>query len=334
MVGAGPAGLATALSAARAGLDTAVLERTTGVHDKACGEGLLPGALSALQSLGVDPEGHPLAGIGYVDRHRRAEARFRGGPGRGVRRTTLHRRLLETTERAGIPVLQRSVTELEQEDGRVLVGGIEARYAVAADGLHSPLRRWLGLDRPVRAPRRFGLRRHFAVRPWTDLVEVHWGPRAEAYVTPVGDDLVGVALLTGERGPFEEQLRQFPELQSLLAGAATETDVRGAGPLRQAARQRVAGRVLLVGDAAGYVDAVTGEGIGVALRCAGELVDCLTRGRPQDYEARWARVTRETRWLTSALVRAAATPGVRRAVVPAAERLPAVFNGAVQRLAR
>src|SRR6185437_3469572 len=89
---------------------------------------------------------------------------------------------------------------------------------------------------------------------------------AEAYVTPVSDDLVGVAVLgPGDGTRFEGWLPEFPELYGRLAGAEPATAVRGAGPLRQRATRRVAGRALLVGDASGYVDALTGEGISLGL---------------------------------------------------------------------
>ena len=90
IVGGGPVGLAAAIHARLAGYDVVVVEPRTAPVDKACGEGLLPGALAAVRALGVDPPGHRLAGIAYLDDRRRAEHRFAGEPGRGVRRTTLH----------------------------------------------------------------------------------------------------------------------------------------------------------------------------------------------------------------------------------------------------
>src|SRR5258705_13935912 len=90
IVGGGPGGLATALHARAQGLSVIVAEPRDNPIDKACGEGLMPGGLTELTSLGVDPAGMPFQGIAYVSEHRRAEARFRGGPGGGVRRTTLH----------------------------------------------------------------------------------------------------------------------------------------------------------------------------------------------------------------------------------------------------
>ncbi len=89
----------------------------------------------------------------------------------------------------------------------------------------------------------------------------------EAYVTPVADDCVGIAILTSRQGRFEQHLDAFPALRELTDGHPHEPD-RAAGPLRQRVRGRVAGRVLLVGDAAGYVDALTGEGLGLAFAAA------------------------------------------------------------------
>src|SRR5205823_3435093 len=90
VVGGGPGGLATALNARQRGLSVIVAEPRESPIDKACGEGLMPGGLAQLASLGVDPAGMPFRGIAYVSVRRRAEARFRYGPGWGVRRTTLH----------------------------------------------------------------------------------------------------------------------------------------------------------------------------------------------------------------------------------------------------
>ncbi len=334
VAGAGPAGLATALHAAQAGLDVTVVDPRAGAIDKACGEGLMPGAVTALRSLGVEPPGRPFRGIGYFGRDHQAESVFRSGPGIGSRRTDLHTALLTAVHAAGVPVLQRRVSEVRQDDTRVSAAGLTARYLVAADGLHSPVARSLGLDLPARGRRpRWGLRRHYPVAPWTDLVQVHWSDRSEAYVTPVADDLIGIAVLSSDRAPFDVQLARFPALAEHVAGSAGGA-VRGAGPLRRRTSRRVAGRVLLVGDAAGYVDALTGEGIAVSLSCSRALVRCVAAGRPAEYEAAWLRQSRRYRSLTSALLWASGRPTLRRALVPAAQRLPWVFDAAVGQLAR
>ena len=179
--------------------------------------------------------------------------------------------------------------------------------------------------------RRFGLRRHFRVPAWTDLVEVHWGDRVEAYVTPVAPDVVGIAMLGPTGTHFDEALAGFAELSERLRGAEPLGPVRGAGPLRQRSRRRSTGRVRLVGDASGYVDALTGEGLRVGLAQASAVVGHLDD--PDAYERDWTRVTRDYRVLTSGLVAWATSPA-RRAIVPLAAHAPWLYGRVVKRLAR
>jgi flavin-dependent dehydrogenase len=338
VVGGGPAGLATALFAARAGLDVTVWDKRSGTIDKACGEGLMPGAVTALESLAVKPEGQELVGIRYVAGRRSVEAPFRTGVGRGVRRTTLHDAFRDAALDVGVPLEQRCATSVVPSADSVLVDGSRFRHVVAADGQHSPVRRMLGLEGRAATYRRFGLRRHYRVEPWSSYVEVHWSPHGaadgEAYVTPVGSDLVGVAMLTATKGSFEERLAAFPALESRLRETCPDGETRGAGPLLQRARSRVAGRVLLVGDAGGYVDALTGEGISLAVAQARAAVGAIVDGDPGRYERDWRSVTRRYRLLTSGLLGATRVGPARRALVPTAERLPAVFSAAVNALAR
>jgi flavin-dependent dehydrogenase len=333
VVGGGPAGLAVALGAAQAGLDVAVCDRRSGTIDKACGEGLMPGALAALQDLGVDPPGHPISGIAYLQGNSTARAAFRHGVGRGVRRTVLHEEMHAALKSAGVPVLVQRIAAVRQFDDRVVAGGISARYLVAADGLHSPIRAQLGLSAPTRLANRWGQRQHFHVGPSTDFVEVTWAKNSEAYVTPVSEDTIGVAILTSDRSPFAEQLHAFPRLAERLRAATPASSVLGAGPLRQGVSNRVAARVLLVGDAAGYIDALTGEGIAISLTTAAELVRCVVDGQPERYERAWARSSRSSRLITSGLLWARGRPVLGRNIVPLAARLPPVFALAVNQLA-
>ncbi|MDX6239840.1 MAG: hypothetical protein QOG10_4655 [Kribbellaceae bacterium] len=333
VAGGGPAGAATAIRAALAGLEVVVVEPRQAPVDKACGEGVAHNAVQYLARLGVEPAGRPFHGIRYLDACRQVEARFRQGPGLGVRRTVLQQALHDRLASLGVPVLQRRVEAISQNDQSVTAAGVTARYLAAADGLHSPIRRQLGLARSSGASVRRGLRRHYQVAPWTELVEVYWSALGEAYVTPVSDGLVGVAILTSERGSYDSHLTAFPLLRRRLDQAVVATPVLGAGPLRQRVRGRVAGRVLLVGDAAGYVDALTGEGIAVALRTSAELVRCVVEGRPDAYEQAWRRVSWECRLLTGSLLWARNRAVLAPRIVPAAARLPGVFGAIVNRLA-
>lgn len=333
VAGCGPAGAATAIRAALSGLSVVVVEPRSAPIDKACGEGIAHSAADYLGRLGVELSGRPFHGIRYLDANHQVDARFHAGPGLGVRRTTLHAGLVDRLISLDVPIVDNRIGPITQNTTSVTAAGYTARYLAAADGLHSGIRRQFGLASPASGEVRRGLRQHFAVSPWTDLVEVYWSALGEAYVTPVADDLVGVAILTSARGTFDSHLDAFPALKRRLQGASPANAVMGAGPLRQRVRARVAGRVLLVGDAAGYVDALTGEGIAVALRTSAELVRCVELDRPDDYEAAWRRVSWECRLLTGSLLWARNRSLLAPRIVPAAARLPGVYARIVNRLA-
>jgi flavin-dependent dehydrogenase len=339
VVGGGPIGLAAAIEARLAGLSVVVVEPRPGPVDKACGEGLMPGAVAALARLGVVPAGHQLTGIGYRSGDRGVDHLFGTGPGLGVRRTTLHAALAARAAALGVGHVVGRVRSVDQDRDSVGAAGIRARWLLGCDGLHSSVRRLSGLAGAQPAPGarrrgdrpRFGLRRHFRVPAWTDLVEVHWGPTVEAYVTPVADDVVGVALLGPPRVDYDAALGTFPALVARLRQGEAAGPLRGAGPLRQRTTARTAGRVRLVGDASGYVDALTGEGLRVGLAQAAAVIAFLDEAA--GYERAWLASTRDCRALTTALVRVATSP-LRRAIVPVAVAAPAMFGAAVERLAR
>ena len=180
------------------------------------------------------------------------------------------------------------------------------------------------------------MRRHFRVAPWTDLVEVHWGRSVEAYVTPVADDVVGVALLGPAHHDYDRTLDSFVALRHHLGDAERLGPARGAGPMYQQSQHRTAGRVRLVGDSSGYVDALTGEGVRVGLAQAHAAVATLgedVRRSNAAYEKAWTAATRDYRVVTSSLLAAARTP-LRRAIVPLAVTAPGLYGAVVERLAR
>ncbi|HEX9243307.1 MAG TPA: FAD-dependent monooxygenase [Anaeromyxobacter sp.] len=369
VVGGGPAGLAFAAHAAGRGLDVLVLERREGPLDKACGEGILPAGVRALAPLGVleripAEDRATLRAIRWVD-PAAGEARLALPEpfGLAVRRTALSAALLARAREAGAEVIQgAAVARHRREGGAVVVAGpfgeARGRLLVAADGLNSPTRRREGLDLPARAPRRYGLRRHYAVAPWSEDVEVHFGPRAEAYVWPAGPARVGVAFLYEPGAPSDPRrielgtsgeaafhtggplggLEAFPAIAARVAGAPEASAPRGAGPFDQAARARIADRLVLLGDAAGYVDAITGEGLSLAFGCAADLAalapDAIACGagtaalRP--YERAWRRRFRPYAAWTRLLLALSRRPALRRGVLALAAARPGPFERIVE----
>lgn len=331
IAGGGPAGLATAIRAQLAGLQAVVLESGTPPIDKACGEGLMPDGVEVLSALGVDlevVERRAFRGIRYVDGELVAEGGFPGAPGLGIRRTVLHRALSDRAAEVGVD-LRWGSRVLGLEDGGFATDGgiVTGTWLVGADGRTSRVRRWSGLDGRKAKKRRIGLRRHYELEPWTDLVEVSWQDRCEAYVTPVGDRLVGVAMLF-EGGPndFDALLARFPKLQERLLGAPVASTDRGAGPLEQRCRRVVTGNLALVGDAAGYLDAITGEGLALAFHQAGAVVDAMLDGSLVRYETSHRRIVRYPTAVTRLLLAVERRPRLRRRVIASLAGDPSLMS--------
>jgi len=329
IAGGGPAGLATAIRAAQKGLEAIVVERSAEPPDKACGEGLMPSGARELAALGVRiPESAVFRGIRYVEEDgREVHALFRDGDGIGIRRSVLARALRERAIEVGAEIRRATVQSARAEPASIEVatdaGPIEARLAVAADGLHSPLRKAAGLEGPAAmTPPRFGIRRHFALAPWTDLVEVHWALGVEAYVTPVGPRSVNVAFLTARTADYDDLLALFPKLAERLGDAPAASETRGAGPLLQRVTKRYADRLALIGDAAGYVDAITGQGLSLAFSAARVLIDALPDDLSKDLTPALREYDRALRapWLryalpAHALVALSRRPALRRVAI-------------------
>jgi flavin-dependent dehydrogenase len=349
IVGGGPAGLAAGIEAARRGLSAVVVERQAGVADKACGEGLMPSGVRALDRLGalkhLGPDASaPFVGIRYHQEDGSGcEGHFHDGAGLGIRRLALWSAMEAAARDAGVELLQGAAARDVKvgADAVTLTVNDEpltARILVAADGLASPLRQAAGLTLldEGRGRRRFGLRRHFVGVQGSDHVEVHWSDGLEAYVTPVGPGRAGVAFLYDERkeprADFEAFLSRFPAVQARLGGAAPDSSIRGAGPLARRVRAVVQGRLVLLGDAAGYVDAITGEGLTLAFasaRALGEVLPAALAGgeaalRP--YARAHARLFRWYALNAGSLVWLSRHPALRRGVIRALSLHPSLFS--------
>jgi flavin-dependent dehydrogenase len=281
VIGAGPAGLAAAIAAARYGVDTLVLERRRVPNDKACGEGVLPNGVDALARLGLSSDdlarvSASLKGIRYITRYGRiAASPFPGGSGLGIRRACLSDALAARATRESTLELRcgaRAEVHWSPDGPTVAVGKTtwRPRLVIGADGLQSRVRLACHIETAQGRRRRWGVRQHFSGDGWTDHVEVYFGRGFEAYVTPVAGG-VNVAWLWeqgfAESGPnvCQRFLAQLPLLAERLAGRLATDRPQSAGPFRHRPRARARDGVLLVGDAAGYLDPLTGEGVGLAL---------------------------------------------------------------------
>jgi flavin-dependent dehydrogenase len=332
VVGGGPAGLATALAVRQIGLDVVLADRAQSPIDKACGEGLMPDALDALRRIGVKPgseNGVCFRGIRFLDGKLQAQASFSGGGfGLGVRRTELHRILLERAKEVGVVALWGKRIERVDPDGVVIDGRtIRSRWIVGADGLHSSVRRWAGLARDWKGTRRIGLRQHYRVRPWTEFVEVYWRRNCQAYVTSVGTDEVCVAMIGRADIRASDLTDLFPELASRLGGAEPVGPTRGAISMTTRLPSVVAGRIALVGDASGSVDAVTGEGLALAFRQANSLAAALAAGDIRRYDASHRRMGRMPRLMARTLLLLDGNDRLRRMAFRQLAAHPRIFSG-------
>lgn len=335
IVGAGPAGLCCAIAARLQGLSVRMIEARRPPLDKACGEGLMPDGRRLLAELGVVlPEHREFHGILYVDGELRVEGRFPPGfAGAGVRRTRLHAALLARAETLGVEILWgvRALGLGAASPGSATVetsaGDMAARWLVGADGLHSKMRGWSGLAGRPAARARFGVRRHLRLAPWSEVVEVYWSRDAEVYITPVAADEVGVAVLwSGRKASFDTLLEDFPALEARLRGAERISADRGAGPFEQRVQGLSRGRVHLLGDAGGYLDAITGEGLSLAFHQAVVLAEALATERPELYAARSRRIAAMPLRLTRLTLLLERQPRLRARVFRALAAEPALFD--------
>ncbi len=331
VVGGGPAGLATAIAASRRGFRVTVADAGRPPIDKACGEGLMPEALEATGRLGLSipsEESFSFRGVRFVGSGgTSATANFPRGFGAGVRRTTLHRILAEQAERAGVDLhWDDPVTGMEGEVVRTRSTAFHARWIVGADGGKSRVRAWAGLDDCSREARRFGFRRHHGIAPWTNHVEIYWGPAFQIYVTPVAPEEISVALLARDAHlRLDDALERFPELRARLAGAEQISNERGGITATRTLRAVYRGRVVLVGDASGSVDAITGEGLGIAFQQALALVEALQRADLREYAAAHRRIARRPAFMADFMLLMDRWPLLQTRALGVFARRPDIF---------
>jgi flavin-dependent dehydrogenase len=339
VAGGGPAGLAAAIAARRHGLEVLLADGAIPPIDKPCGEGLMPDGVDALRQLGIEiPEGkaYPFSGIRFVSDGARAEAEFPSGTAFGIRRTRLHRIMVDHAAACGVAMLwQTAVTGLDPEGALVAGELIRARWVVGADGTASRVRRWAKLEPPEsdalpRKNMRFAFLRHYHVAPWSDFMELHWGRDCQAYVTPVGHEEVCLALTSSSpklRLRIEDALGEFSELRARLETSKYSSSERGAITTTRNLPRVYRDRIALVGDASGGVDALTGEGLCLAFRQAQLLGDCLASGDLARYQRGHRALLRRPTLMAHLMLLMAKHSRLRRRAMQVFASRPRAFAG-------
>lgn len=340
VVGAGPAGLACAIAAARQGLQVEVVDGMKPPIDKACGEGLTPDSLAAFAALGFDldqtfahTESSLLRGIRFIGdatatgRSTTTEATFPTTPGRGIRRTVLHQLLLDRATTLGVRFHWETVVQgIAANEVRTNRRSLRTRYIVGADGHQSRIAAWAGLERSATRSRRFGLRQHYAIAPWTDFVEVYWSRHGQAYVTPVSSTEVCIAFIADSKFTTPEQaLAHFPALQRHLDAAEPSDLPRGSITLDRTLRKVTSGNIALIGDASGSVDALTGEGLALSFRQAVALATALSTNNLAAYERDHRRIQRLPHFMSRTMLLMDRSPSLRARTFAAFQRKPDLF---------
>ena len=324
--------MATAIAARQKGFTVVVADGAEPPIDKPCGEGMLPGTQAALRSLRVAlacEDGQHFRGIRFVSGDTHVAADFPSGQGIGVRRTTLHQRLLEAAERAGVRFLWKTpVRGIAPHEVQLPGRAIATRWIIGADGSGSRVRRWAGLDKAVRRQQRNATRRHYCVRPWNEYMEIHWGARSQAYVTPISPEEVCIVITAenAEEANFETALAGLPQLRERLAGAEIVGRDRGAITALHRLRRVSCGDVALVGDASGSVDAITGEGLRLGFRQAHALASAMAFGDLSRYERAHRNLSRRPRCIGRLMLHLARNSWLRDRSMRAMQRRPDLFG--------
>jgi menaquinone-9 beta-reductase len=330
VIGGGPAGLAAAIAARKKGFQVTVADGAQPPIDKACGEGLMPDTLAALRELGVRvsaSEGYAVRGIRFLGAGREVAASFPAGPGIGIRRRVLHEKLVEAAQAWGVSLLWKTPVQGICAEG-VVVGGevVAAKWIVGADGIRSRVRRWIGLEARGGRECRYAFRRHYRVKPWSDFMEIHWGEKAQAYVTPVGEEEVCVVLISRQAGMrFVALEAEFPQLARRLVRAPQASTERGAITMMQQFKHVYDGRVALIGDASGSVDAITGEGLSLSFHQAIALAEALDAGDLREYQVAHRRLARRPTFMGRVMLLLDGHAAARERLMRALSSQPDVF---------
>jgi len=331
VIGGGPAGLAAAIAARQQGFRVTVADGAQPPIDKTCGEGLMPDSIPALERLGISfrqQECHPFLGVRFLAADLAVDAPFPARCGLGVRRTTLHRLMSERAAALGIELFWGTpVTGIAAGHVRLGNCSVSAKWIIGADGANSRVRRWANLNAGTRKNLRYAFRRHYRIAPWADHMELHWSSHGQAYVAHVNDQEACVGLMS--RDPqfrTDEALRGFPELDAHLRHAEIISPERGALSVTSKLKRVYRANIVLVGDASGTVDAISGEGLGLVFRQALLLAECLKSGDLDRYQIKHRRMALRPSLMAALMLSLDGRPRLQRRTLQVFRKRPEVFR--------
>jgi len=331
VVGGGPAGLSAAIALRRENSYVTVVDCGIPPMDKACGEGLMPDSISALGKLGIEipaDVGFPFRGVRFADGRSSVRADFPNGAARGVRRTILHELLIRHAVTEGVRIIWgakqvRLVTNGLSVNGRF----INADLVVGADGQNSNIRRQACVNRILHERRRYGFRRHYRIAPWSPYMEVQWGPRSQIYVTPIANDEICVAVISRDFNlRLDQALPDFPDLHERLRTAEPVSRELGGLSISRRLHRVHRQNVVLVGDASGSVDAITGQGICLAVKQAHALRVALRAGNIGEYQRLHRALMKRPQVMGSLMLMLERNVGLRQRALAGLARNPEVFE--------
>jgi len=276
IIGGGPIGLFLAIKLSKMGHSVELFEKGTWPRDKVCGQGIMPSGLQLLKSIGVKFETNEFScqfnGIEYIDGNQIVSGLL-PTPGRGIKREVLSEKLYS------MALQQKNLklfSQYEIQDPSIL-----NQYAkiFACDGMNSPTRKFLQMEKKRKGPLRIGARVHYACPPWSKNVQIYWGDGVEAYITPISPSQVEVTYLWYQdkinKGAYLEKrlLHFFPQLENKLKGYKRINDFKAYGPFSAVSKKNSIGKLFFVGDAYQFLDGITGEGISLGLKTANILAE-------------------------------------------------------------
>lgn len=329
VVGASVAGSSSARELAARGLRVALVDRARFPRPKACGEGLLPHGLAALRGMGLDYPGELVRGIRFVSPSGlTAEADFPGGQGMVVRRERFDEFLFRAAgDTPGVTAFEATAYDPDR---------FPSRWIVGADGLRSQFHRRPEFPASPPALRRVGLSTHVeGLQIDRDRVEVVLHDAGEIYLAPSNDGEALVSCLfrqdrfppgPGAEDRIVELLLSLEVLRGRIRGLRLTSPALAVAPLGLHVGAIASGNILLVGDAAGAPDPITGEGMSLALLSARALAEAIARGTPEAYASERRRLAAGSDWMGRWMLRATRYPRVADRIVAALCEHPELFT--------